>query len=121
MVAIEINEPIHYDSNLYLKKFRNKTLKDYEKYKKQLYIYSIYVHDKYGVYPNYIEWNYTRSSDTFRLPFIEEEFETTKAWILEILKKIYRETLFYPIVNYVNCKMICDVEDDCEYNKLEEY
>lgn len=93
---------------------------EYDSYKKQLYLYSIYVKDKYGVYPTYIKWNYTRSSDILQLPFILEEFEGIKIWILDSLKLIIKEKNFNPNCNYVNCKMLCDVENECEYNQLSE-
>jgi hypothetical protein len=95
-------------------------LEEYENYKKQLYLYSLYVKNTYGIYPTYIKWNYTRSSDVLQLPFIEEEFEATKTWIFNSLKLIFKEKVFNPECNYVNCKMLCDVEDECEYNLLGE-
>ena len=92
---------------------------EYENYKKQLYIYSIYVRDKYGVYPTYLEWNYTRTSDVLRLPFEEDELENTKTWVIDSLEQILKEKKFEPIRNYMNCKMLCDVEDECEYNRID--
>jgi hypothetical protein len=91
---------------------------EYENYKKQLYLYSIDVFNEYGVYPTYLKWNYTRSSQELILPFIEEELNETKAWVLETMKLIYKEKKFNPECNYTNCKMLCDVENQCEYNTM---
>jgi hypothetical protein len=93
---------------------------DYENYKKQLYLYSIDVFNEYGVYPAYLKWNYTRSSQELTLPFIEEEFIATKEWVINSIKQIFKEKKFNPECNYMNCKMLCDVEDECEYNLLGE-
>jgi hypothetical protein len=93
---------------------------DYDGYKKQLYLYSIDVYNEYGIYPAYLKWNFVRSSQELTIPFNEKELDDTKRWAIDKIKTIIKEIKFNPECNYLNCKMLCDVEDECEYNLLGE-
>lgn len=90
---------------------------DYDRYKKQLYAYSIAVKNEYGSYPRFLKWNYTRSAQELTLPFIESELEETKKYLLDIIKQISKDKKFEPNPNYANCVMMCDVCKHCEYNE----
>jgi hypothetical protein len=52
------------------------------------------------------------------LPFIREEFNATKEWAINSIKQIIKEKDFNPNCNYMNCKMLCDVDSECEYNNM---
>jgi CRISPR/Cas system-associated exonuclease Cas4 (RecB family) len=91
---------------------------EYRDHKRQLYLYSIAIYDKYGVYPKYLEWNYPRNKTRHRIEFNEAELEDAKNWALDNIKKIYKDKSFNPFVNYVNCYMLCDVCDNCEYRQF---
>jgi RecB family exonuclease len=92
---------------------------DYDSYKKQLYLYSIAVYDEYGQYPTWLMWNYVRSKQELKLPFILEEFEDTKKWAVELIQRIAKEKKFIANQSYANCVMLCDVAHECEYNQLD--
>lgn len=89
---------------------------DYDNYKKQQYLYCIAVFNEYGVYPTWLEWNYVRSMQELKLPFIMEEFTSTKEWVLNLIQTISKEKNFEPIQSYSNCRMLCDVSHICDYN-----
>lgn len=93
-------------------------IEDYENYKRQMYLYSLAVFNEYGVYPTNLKWNYTRSCQELILPFLLDEYEATQNFILDIISEIIKEKKFDAEPNYVNCKMLCDVEDECEYNRM---
>jgi hypothetical protein len=91
---------------------------EYEDYKRQIYSYSIAVYDKYGAYPKYLKWNYTRTSEELILPFIYDEYIKAQEFITDVIQHAIKEKKFEPCQSYLNCKMLCDVEHECEYNTL---
>lgn len=91
---------------------------EYRDHKRQLYLYSIAVFNEYGYYPKYLEWNYPRNKTKHRIEFNEVELNDAKDWALKTLGNIYKDKLFNPVINYLNCYMLCDVCNHCEYRKF---
>lgn len=66
-------------------------------YAKQLYIYSIYVKEKYGKFPKAILFDMFRIHEMDVIPFKEEDFESALTWIVDTVQKISNEELFLPV------------------------
>lgn len=89
----------------------------FEKYKKQLYLYSIAVFDKYGVYPTKLRWNMFKDHKWLEIPFNKEEFEATKEWAEEQIHEIEEELLWLPNdESDWYCRYLCSAVG-CPYRK----
>ena len=91
---------------------------DYESYKKQLYLYSQQVKNEYGVYPSEIWWNYFRDKKWLKLPFIKEEYETSKKWAVSVISEIHKEENFVPKMDYFYCNNLCGFRNSCDYKMM---
>lgn len=91
---------------------------DYESYKKQLYLYSQQVFNEYGVYPTEIWWNYFRNQKWLNLPFIKEEYETSKKWAINVISEIHKEENFVPKMDYFYCSNLCGFRNSCDYKMM---
>jgi len=89
----------------------------FEKYKKQLYLYSIPVKEKYGVYPNKLKWNMFKDHKWIEIDFKEEELEETKKWAIAQIHQIEEELLWLPNdSNDWYCRYLCSA-NGCPYRK----
>lgn len=105
--------PIGKKGNVFKKK-----IKDYDSYKKQLYLYSQAVIDEYGVAPTEIQWNYFKEQKWLKLPFIKEEYEEAKKWATELISEIYNEDNFLPNLDYFYCNNLCGFRNNCDYKLM---
>lgn len=85
-------------------------------FKRQLYLYSLYVKEKYGKYPKYLEWNFFREGKLYRIEFDEQELQESIDWALNSIKEIYNTVEFKPHKSYFYCNNLCDYRNDCKYN-----
>lgn len=99
-------------------KVKKKKEEDYIAYKRQLYLYAIYVKDKYGVFPSKIAWNYFKERQWLELPFIEEELNEAKRWALASIEEISKEEEFEPTESWFYCKNLCNFRYSCEYKNM---
>lgn len=99
------------------KVFKRK-IADYESYKKQLYLYSEQVFNEYGVYPDELWWNYFKEQQWLKLPFIKEEYESTKKWAVETIENMYKEENFVPNMDYFYCNNLCGYRNSCDYKLM---
>lgn len=96
-------------------KVKKNSQDSFDKYKKQMYLYSYAVNDKYGSYPKYLVWNHFKDNKLAVIPFNEDELNQTLKWFVETIKKIKNEEDFNPKLNYFFCKNICSFRSSCEY------
>lgn len=72
-----------------------KTKKELEKYARQLYLYSLYVHEKYGKWPTKLIFHMIRKEgEQVSVPFTMEGLEEAKRWFLVSIDKIYSDADF---------------------------
>ena len=91
---------------------------DFEKYKRQMYIYALGMIDKYGYPPDKMIWHHFRDHGKLStISFQDSEMKAVKKWVLETIRKIYRETKFDANPEYFRCKEICSYRFDCEYSE----
>ena len=90
-----------------------------ESYKKQMYMYSNAVKEKFGVFPDVICWNHFKDGGKFStIPFKQEEYEETMRWFLDSVHEIEQEEIFEPVdpeQNYFFCNNLCSFRNSCEY------
>ena len=89
----------------------------YEKYKKQLYLYSIPVYEKFGAYPSKLKWNMFKDHRWLEIDFNKEDFEKTKEWVIDQIHNIENELLYLPNTdNDWYCRYLC-AASYCPYRK----
>ena len=112
----------HKSSDHFLKKDGTplKNQKDnFEAYSKQMYLYSKAVYDEYGEYPTRIVWNHFYDMQVTNIPFNKDDYDATLQWAVEIIKKIYTDSEFNAVNNYMMCGVLCGYRNSCCYAKEE--
>lgn len=90
---------------------------NFEHYKRQIYLYSHYVFLKYGKYPTELWWNHFKSNKIVKIPFDIHEANQALEWFMDTIKKIYNDETFLPKPSYMQCNVLCDYREECEYKK----
>ena len=90
--------------------------KEKSKYARQLYLYSLYVKEKYGRYPDELQFLMFRKQNTVTIPFNEDELNEALEWAKNTVK-IIREAFDYPATcdafygdNLCNHREYCDLK-----------
>lgn len=86
-----------------------------KEYWKQMYLYSIHIKEKYGVYPAKLLLNCFRKGYWLSIDFDEKEVEKVKQWVLDTVDLIKKEEDFKPTINDFFCKFLCNFRNTCEY------
>lgn len=90
--------------------------KKFQSYKRQLYLYSIQVHNEYGVYPEKIGWNYFKNREWLFLDFNKDDYEEAQNWALSTIVEINNTDDFNPNVDFYYCHNLCRYRNFfCEY------
>ena len=89
---------------------------DFEAYKRQLYLYSCWVHDQYGVYPTILAWNYFKDKKWLQIPFDKKEYDEAIDWVEKIVDEMKKEEAFAPRQEHFYCNNLCAFRHSCEYN-----
>lgn len=88
--------------------------KDFDEYVKQLYIYAMYVHQRFGQYPERMAFNLTKApEEKFEEIFSEERLAEVKKWILTTIHRIEQEQDWLPGGSDYFCRNICGYRYDC--------
>ena len=74
--------------------------KDRETMYKQQYIYSYFVHEKYGEWPTVLMFNLFKEQQTDERPFSEDEFKNTMQWATDAILEIEDRDL----LSWLECK-----------------
>lgn len=97
-------------------KVKARSQRDFEKYKKQMYLYSYGVEQMYGETPKEITWNHFKDGGKFAtIKFNQKEYEKSIDWLLDTIHKIEKEEEFPPSQDYFYCNNICNFRNSCEY------
>ena len=94
----------------------------FKKYSKQMYLYADAIHQRHGRYPDYIVWNhFLDKGKTTVIPFEEKGVKEATDWVVDTINRIYKDTDFLPMQDYVRCNLLCDYRNGlCEYKELGE-
>lgn len=101
-----------------------KSDKEKKHYARQLYLYSLYVKEKYGKYPTILYFNMFRTQHIEKIEFNENDCIEAKNWFLNTIEKIYQDEDFKEIPSKFFCDNICSVRPNCGesyYYRGEEY
>lgn len=83
-------------------------------YARQLYLYSLYVKEKYGRYPKLLAFNMFRAKTIERIEFDENDCAEAEKWFTETIEKIYEDNEFKESPSKFFCDNICSVRANCE-------
>lgn len=84
-------------------------------YKRQLYLYSKAVYEKFGKFPTKLVWNYFKSKQIAVVDFDINEYIDTLEWAENTIKNIYDEMFFDAKEDYFYCRNLCGYRETCEY------
>lgn len=97
------------------------SMKHFEEFKHQLYMYAVPVIEEYG-HVDYLEWNLFKDRGHICIPFDKSEFEETKQWVVNTIDKIKSETLWLPKEQQdYYCNNLCGCRDRCEVSNYRQY
>ena len=96
-------------------KTEQKSNEEFDRFAKQLYIYSAGVEQKYGKLPKELRFNCFRNGTVITEQFDEKKYEEAKSWAVETIHKIKHETEWRPNAAWFKCNNICGFTKSCEY------
>ena len=91
--------------------FKNK--KEMAEYRRQLYIYSFAVKEKYGVFPKKLFFNMFRKEKIIEFDFIEEEYKEALDWFESTVEEIENCITFTSNPNTIYCNNFCNFRLNC--------
>lgn len=89
-----------------------------ESYKRQLYLYSKFIYEKYGEFPEMLMWNHFKDQKIHAIAFNKDEYDNAIKWFLDTIHAIENDEEFAANYEYFFCNNICDFRDSCEYNEV---
>lgn len=93
--------------------FKSKT--EENKYMRQLYLYSIYLKDKYGKYPDKLQFYLFRKNKVIETPFNEEGLKEAMDWANNTVKEIRQCWSYPPSPEPWFCNQLCNYRLECPY------
>lgn len=97
--------------------------KEYQLYRKQLYLYAIWLKEEYGHYPTKLRFNMVKDGTFIDEDFDESMVEETKQWFVDSIHEIEECDIFENWTSCIQpdeskepyfCKWICGVNPNCE-------
>lgn len=103
----------------YKSKAAFKNADEQHKYARQMYIYSLYIKEKYGRFPDVLQFLMFRKQKTVEIKFSEPDFDESIEWAKNTVRVI-RDALSYPPVSK-DCddffsQNLCNHREYCEYH-----
>lgn len=89
--------------------------KEFEYYKKQMYLYCNGVKQIYGKYPRKIAWNHFKENKIAVIDFDENEYNSSMKWFLDTIHTIEKDKAFVPNIEFFFCSKLCGFRYECEY------
>lgn len=86
-------------------------------YARQLYIYSAYVKEKYGRFPDRLEFFCFRKNHVLEISFSEADYKEAIRWAINTVAKIRNEWEFNKTPSQFFCMNLCNVRGDCPYGR----
>ena len=96
---------------------------NFDKYKKQMHLYSYAVKELYGEFPKEIIWNHFKDGGRFAaIPFSVDDFNEAVKWFEDTIHQIEAEDSYEPDIekvknDYFYCTQLCSFRKSCEYCK----
>lgn len=95
-----------------------KTDEELDKFLRQLYVYSAAVKDKYGKFPDLLEFNCFRSQQVIQEPFDLQKYYEVEKWAADEIEAITVNEDWSGEPEYWRCNFLCDVCKECEYKSM---
>lgn len=92
-------------------KFKNK--EEQHKYARQLYLYCLYIKQKYGRYPDVMYFWTFRKQVKVEIPFNEDDFIEAVVWAKDTVKRIRECTDFNPTCDEFFGEHLCNHRERC--------
>lgn len=109
------------DGKLILQDYKSKgafkSKKEQAEYARQLYLYSLFVKEKYGKFPDILRFLMFRKNKTVDIPFKETECSEAIEWAKDTVKQIRNCWDFYPSCEEFFGKNLCNHREYCT-NKI---
>jgi len=103
----------HKSSDPFKGKEKPKDKKKIEEYKKQMYIYSTDIKNKYGKFPKEIWFNFFRINRIYVIPFDQKEYEEAMIWVDDTINEIIKESKWQENIQEYFCKYLCSTRSKC--------
>lgn len=87
-------------------------------YLRQLYLYSVYLEQTYGVLPKSLVFNCYRTGTVIVEPFDGDAFQAAKEWALSTISTIRSNLDWSPSIEFFQCKYLCDVQHECDFYRI---
>ena len=79
-----------------------KSKRELAEYARQLYLYALYVYEKYGVWPEKLVFHMVRAGgELVEVPFVEADALAAKQWFLDTIDAIYADEKFVSTPNRI--------------------
>ena len=79
-----------------------KSQKERDEYARQLYLYAVFVHEKFGKWPVKLVFHMVRSGgEMVEIPFDEKACEAAQTWFSDTIDAIYQDTVFESTPNRI--------------------
>lgn len=98
-------------------KSKFKTKAEQKKYARQLYLYSMYVKEQYGRYPDILRFYMFRKNTPINIEFNKDDFDEAIKWAKDSVHEIRHCNEFPAFYDEFFCKNLCDYRNDCEEGK----
>lgn len=92
--------------------FKNK--KEQAEYARQLYLYALYVKEKYGKYPDALQFSMFRKNNVIEIPFSEDNLNEAVDWAKETVKAIRECWDFTPTCEEFFSENLCNHREYCD-------
>lgn len=89
-----------------------------DQYLRQLYLYSIFVQQQYGVLPSFLRFNCYRDQVLLQEKFSANALEEAKQWAVSSIHRIINASSFPPNPDFFYCRHLCPVRSACAYSTL---
>lgn len=87
--------------------------KELDTYRKQLYTYAAFVHQKFGKYPKKLVFNMFREPTLIEEDFSMDSYNQTMDWIVDTIDSIILESNWRVSPSSFYCRFVCSVFDSC--------
>ena len=93
----------------------------FEKYKKQMYIYSNAIYSVLNRYPDKIIWNHFKDGGKLAvIPFDIDDYTKSIDWAIDTIHNIEKDEDWEEDRDIFFCDNLCGFRDSCEYNLMEQ-
>lgn len=80
---------------------------------RQLYLYSTRIKERFGVYPDILQFGLFRVGKTQTIPFNLEAYNEAREWMFNTVKEIRECNLWNENVDKFFCESLCNFREDC--------